>query len=80
MCLTLKILFEKSLVLIEIMQELILGPTFGCVVPNFYFSPTVLKPFNGEKNVAFVTCNYSPDNILVLSLSVFKQYIHDNYT
>lgn len=40
---------------IEIMQELNLDPTFGCVVPNFYFSPIVLKPFNGKKkSVAFV--------------------------
>lgn len=55
---------------IEMMQELILGPTFGCVVPNVYFSPMLLKPFNGKKkkNVAFVTCNDSPDSTLVLSL------------
>lgn len=34
---------------IEIMQELVHCPTFGCVVPNFYFSPTVLKPITGIK-------------------------------
>ncbi len=30
--------------------------------------------------MAFVTCNYSPDSMLVLPLSIFKQYIHDNDT
>lgn len=60
---------------IVIMQEWILGPTFGCVVPNFYFFTHCAKK---KKGVAFVTCNYSPDSMLVLSLSIFEQYIHGN--
>lgn len=31
-------------------------------------------------SVEFLTCNYSPDGILVLSLSISKQYNHDNNT
>lgn len=60
------------------MQELILGPTFGCVVPNTYFSPTVLNPFNGNRvwhwllvMTVLIVCLSSPS---------FKHYIHDRNT
>lgn len=61
----------------EIMQELILVPTFGCVVPNTHpFYSKFLK----EKECGIVTCNDSPNSMLVLFLSIFKQYIHENNT
>lgn len=48
---------------------------------TFYFSSIVLKHFNEKKkSVEFLTCNYSPDGMLVLSLSTFKQYNHDDNT
>lgn len=34
---------------VEITEELILVPTFDCVVPNIYFSPILLKLFNGKR-------------------------------
>lgn len=51
---------------------------FGYVVPNIYFSPVLLKLFNWgvKKSVPFVTCNNSPDGMLVLSLLIYS--IHDN--
>lgn len=62
------------------MQELILGPTSGCVVPNTYFSPTVLNPFNGNRvwrwlrvMTVLIVCLSSPCQSV-------KHYIHDSNT
>lgn len=52
-----------------------------CCSKLFIFHPlysNILMKKN--KSVEFVTCNYSPDGMLVLSLSIFKQYNHDNNT
>lgn len=79
MCLSLEILFERSLVFIiyktKMMQKLVLVSTFGCVVPSCYFSPISLKHFP-EKSVQFVTCEDGAD-MIVLSLWIFKQHILD---
>lgn len=62
----------------KIMQELFLGPTFGCVVLTFIFHPLYSNLLMEKTSVAFVTCNNSPGSMLVLSLSILKQCIHDN--
>lgn len=55
------------------------APLLAVLFPTFIFHPLYSNILMEKKGgVEFVTCNYSPDDMLVLSLSIYKQYTHDD--